>query len=287
MADDTLRIVDDSLVETEFAHAVTRIVTLSPHATELVYAVGAGSRLVAVSEFSDFPEEALNLPTVSNGSGIDYEAIVAFQPDLVVAWLSGNGMAGIHRLRQLGIKVLATEPRDLDDIIRWLRVLGNITGNSEEGEAAASRFAAEIEDLRGRFGNSRHVDLMIEIGQDPLMTLSSAHIVSSLVELCGATHLFADLLPITPIVDIEAVYQLDPDIILQLLDDNTEPACEVDSFWKQHGVLKAVSENKVCGLPSSILSRHTTRLSEGARRLCELIDDARLGTPADRSARPG
>ena len=105
MADDTLRIVDDSHVETEFAHAVTRIVTLSPHATELVYAVGAGSRLVAVSEFSDFPQEALNLPTVSNGSGIDYEAIVAFQPDVVVAWLSGNGMAGIANNTSLCLAV--------------------------------------------------------------------------------------------------------------------------------------------------------------------------------------
>jgi iron complex transport system substrate-binding protein len=184
-------------------------------------------------------------------------------------------MTGITRLRELGIKVLATEPRDLDDIGRWLKILGSVTGNVQPGEEAAARFDAEIADLRRRFGNAERVNLMIEIGQDPLMTLSGAHIVSSLVELCGATHLFAGLLPITPIVDMEAVYQANPDIILQLLDDETEPSCDVDTFWRQHDILAAVKETRVCGLPSSILSRHTTRLSEGARRLCVLIDEAR------------
>ena len=117
-------VTDDAGHEIVLQHPARRIVSLSPHITELLFAAGAGSFVVGVSDFSNYPAAAEDLPRISGGGSLDMEAILALRPDLVVAWQSGNPELQVQRLQSLGMTVFLSEPRRLEDIPGTLRKLG-------------------------------------------------------------------------------------------------------------------------------------------------------------------
>ena len=105
-----------------------RIISLAPSLTEILYAAGAGSKVVGVVEFSDYPPEARSLPVVGRYDALDLETLLALQPDLVIAWRSGNPRAAINRLRELGLTVYVAEPQELDTVASHLDRLGTLAG---------------------------------------------------------------------------------------------------------------------------------------------------------------
>ena len=106
----TVSAVDDSGNTVTLAAPAQRIVSLAPHTTELLFAAGAGKQVVGVSEYSDFPAAAKQLPSVGGSGQLDIERIVALKPDLIVAWSSGNNRRQLARLRKLGLTVFESEP---------------------------------------------------------------------------------------------------------------------------------------------------------------------------------
>jgi len=119
----TLRLHDDAGQTLEFSRPPQRIVSLAPHLTELLFAVGAGSQVVGVDAASDYPKATQSLPRVGDFSRINFERILALKPDLVVVWVGGNRAADIHRLKQMDIPVLQTQAARLDDVARLLRLI--------------------------------------------------------------------------------------------------------------------------------------------------------------------
>ena len=134
-----LVVTDDSGHVLALPRVAERIVSLAPHTTELLFAAGAGSKIVGVSEFSDYPSEATKLPSVGSSMQLDIERIVALKPDLIIAWQSGNHARQVERLRKLGYPVFYSEPHRLDDIASTLEKLGTLAG-SEQGPRAARAF---------------------------------------------------------------------------------------------------------------------------------------------------
>ena len=143
-----IRVKDDAGRVLELAHPPQRIVALTPHLTELLYAVGAGEQVVGVDAGSDFPAAARALPRVGDFSRIRFERILALQPDLIVAWVGGNRAADIHGIQQLGIPVLLTQATRLDDVAHLLRLLGATTGHAAAGEEAAQAYLDRLAALR-------------------------------------------------------------------------------------------------------------------------------------------
>ena len=120
-----IRVTDDAGQAVVIQHPAQRIVSLSPHITELLFATGAGSSIVGVSAYSNYPAAAATIPRISGGSSLDMEAILALQPDLVVAWQSGNPEHQVKRLQSLGLTVFLSEPRRLEDIPETIRERGS------------------------------------------------------------------------------------------------------------------------------------------------------------------
>ncbi|HJS39655.1 MAG TPA: helical backbone metal receptor, partial [Burkholderiales bacterium] len=121
-----VRVVDDYGHEVALAAPARRVVSLAPHLTELMYAAGAGERMVGALAYSDYPPEAKALPRVGSEAGIDLEAVVALRPDLVVAWPQSGSTRAIERIAALGIPVFRSEPRELEDIARTIETLGRL-----------------------------------------------------------------------------------------------------------------------------------------------------------------
>jgi len=127
-----------------------RIVSLAPNLTELLFTVGAGSQLVAVSAWSDYPREVLQLPVVGDAFTVDQEQLALSNPDLILVWESGTPTHVVDDLRGLGYNVVRIRTRSLNDVADALVQIGELTGHVAEAEKAAAVYRGELQSLRDR-----------------------------------------------------------------------------------------------------------------------------------------
>lgn len=245
---------------------------LSPHLAELVFAAGAGDRLVGVARFSDYPRPARDLPRIGDATHIDFERILALDPDLALAWESGNRKSDIARLESLGLPVFVTEPKALRDIARLLRAIGAIAGTRDAAERAARDFEREIDALRMRYGVAPPVRVFYEIWHLPLLTVNGRHLISGVIELCGGTNVFSNLPSLTPAVSLEAVLAARPQAILGGSSASTPE--EFVAQWRRHPVAE-VRELPVFFVHPDEIQRQTPRIVEGAKKICAALDEVR------------
>lgn len=249
-----------------------RIVSLAPHLTELLYTAGAGDRLVGAVAYSDYPPAARRIPRVGDAFRIDLERLFSLEPDLVVAWESGNPPDAVSGLRELGVPVLVTEVHELDDIATLLVDVGRLAGTPEEAGAAANRFRGRIDALRDRYADRARVRVFFQATARPLYTVGGAHVISQVIELCGGRNVFESLEALAPAVGEEAVVAADPQVIVAGTQTGEPEPLE---RWRDWQGLGAVTEGHVYTLDGNLIHRSTTRIADGAERLCELIDRAR------------
>jgi iron complex transport system substrate-binding protein len=218
---------------------------------------------------SDEPPAAPRLPSVGDASGLDFERITALQPDLILAWGSGNRALDIERLRRMGIAVYVAEPRRLEDIGRHLRAIGEMSGSSRIAEAAAVQFEVQLSQLRVRYGGGRPRSVFVEIWRQPLFTLGERHLMSDALRICSARNAIESLPADAAPVPLEWLLTRDPDAIVSILD---EPQEKTRSAWATFARLKAVRNGAVFSLPPEILVRATPRILTGIERLCEALE---------------
>lgn len=249
-----------------------RIISLAPHLTELLFAAGAGSRLVGTVAYSDYPEQARSIPVVGDSDSIDIERILALKPDVVLAWLSGNPPSEIAKLEQLGVRVLVTEPSSLEIVAMQIALLGRLAGTERTADAAAAQFRRDIAALRREYQGRRTVSLFYQVWHEPLMTVNDKQIISEVIDLCGGKSIFAGLKILAPSVSLEAVLAADPEAIVT---GSEQPAAQSLGNWLAWKQLRAVRNGNLVVIPPDDLSRPTPRLLNGARRLCEQLDRVR------------
>ncbi|MBI5461565.1 MAG: cobalamin-binding protein [Gammaproteobacteria bacterium] len=241
-----------------------RIVSLTPHITELLYAVGAGDRIVAVGDYSDYPRAALRLPRIGNAERIDHERVLQAQPDLIIAWGSGTPAREIESLRHLGIPMYLSEPRRLNDIGAQLRVFGAIAGTTAQAERAARAYEQRLAALRTRYAGNPRRTLFYQLAQQPLLTVNREHLINDVLTLCGGVNPFADVPTLTPRVDIEAVLATRPEAVVFALYPG-ESVAAVQAFWQGHGL---PASTRYIGVPGDYIHRATPRVLEGVERIC-------------------
>ena len=263
-----ISVIDDSGRRVTLSASAKRIVSLAPHATELLFVAGAGKKVFGVSSGSDYPSEASQLPSTGNSSRLDIERITLLKPDLIVAWTSGNNPRQIAQLRQQGYAVFESEPRRFEDIATTLERLGTLTG-SIQGSNAAAEFRQSLTLLSKRYQDRAPVSVFYQIWPSPLMTLNGQHLVSQALNLCGATNVFGGLPQLAPTVSREAVASANPDAIL--ISD------EAGGFerWKNLTSLKAVRQRHLFKANGKLLNRPTPRMLIAVSDLCEQIDTVR------------
>lgn len=273
VANAQIQVKDDYGNEVRLAAPARRIVSLAPHLTELVYDAGAGSRLVGALEYSDYPPAAKELPRVGSEAGIDLEAVMALQPDLVVAWPNAGSLRAVNRLADLGLPVFRSEPRELDDIARTLERLGALAGTQKDAERAAARFRARVRELEARYSKRTPVRVFYQVWDRPLITVNGAHVITKVIRLCGGVNVFERLPLIAPEIDREAVLRADPQVIVASGLNGERPAW-LDA-WKAFPGLTAAARGNLYAIAPELIQRHTPRLLDGAERLCRILDEVR------------
>jgi iron complex transport system substrate-binding protein len=264
-------VVDDEGRAVELAQPARRIVSLAPHLTEQLFAIGAGDLIVGTTDFADFPAAAVALPRVARAHSVDLERVSAARPDLILVWGSGFPPATIDAVRRLGVPTFVSEPARLTDIATSLERLGILTGRP--ADRAAGEFRAKLAALRERYRGRREVRVFYQVWSDPLMTLGGRHVISEALSVCGGRNVFADLTPIAPRVSTEAVLAADPEVIMTA-EPGAKPS-EALAMWKRFGRLTAVKRDQLVTLDADRMNRHGPRILDETASMCAAIDRAR------------
>jgi iron complex transport system substrate-binding protein len=249
-----------------------RIVSLAPSVTEIVYAVGAGSRLVGVSAWSDYPPAAKKLPQVGDAFRVDLERISALRPDLIIAAASATPPAAREALTRLGLPVLLLEPHKLEDIAREMHLVGRAAGTPQAADRSAADFLAERTRLAQTYAGVRSISVFYEISAQPLYTIGGKQIISQVLALCGGRNVFAELDSLAPVVDEGAVLARNPQAILTGNDAGAQARL---AAWRRWPWLTAVNTDNLFVVPSDLLARPGPRILAGAAGVCRDLAIAR------------
>lgn len=266
------------------APAAQRIVTLAPHLTELVYTAGAGARLVGVVAWSDFPPEAAELPLVGDAFRVDLERLAALEPDLVLAWDSGNPAEVIEQLERHGYRVVALATRTLDEVADNLEQIGRLAGTAAIARERAQHYRDRLDALRAQYGGQPSVSAFYEISPTPLYTVGRPHPITGMIAACGGRNIFADIDAMAPVVSVEDVLLRDPQVMLAGPPPGTDTALQ---SWRRWPHLRAVRDGHLYTVDPSLVARASTRILEGLVQICTALQRARSAMPTQGDLFPG
>ncbi|WP_048305919.1 cobalamin-binding protein [Halomonas sp. PR-M31] len=250
-----------------------RIAALSPGATELVYAAGAGNKVVAVVDYSNYPPAAQDVPSLGSHTRIDVERLVALHPTLVIGWVTGNPPEQLETIEALGIPVFYVEPRSFEGVASAIERLGTLAGTADEANREARRFREGMAEIRKRYAHRAPVRVFYQVWDKPLMTINDTHLIGKVLTVCGGVNVFGDLERLVPRIGDASVLAADPEAILAggMGEENRDWL----THWAQYPDLTAVTRDNLFFVPPSLIQRPTPRLLEGSRLFCEKLEDAR------------
>jgi len=255
-----------------------RIVTLAPHLTELVYAAGAGDRIVGTVDSSDFPEAARKVPRIGDVTRLDGERLVMLRPDLVLVWGDGSPAEQKALLTRLKLPFLSLEQHSLADVSASIEQLGGRFGTEAVASRSAAALRAEIAAQTKRYRGARRLKVFYQVWGTPIYTLGGRHVATEMLRVCGADNVFADQATSAFVVDREAVLGRDPDVLVL-----AGTAVENEDWlqhWKDQAPLRAVRDGQVVRLDPDLVNRMGPRIGQGTALLCARLDEQRRAIEA-------
>lgn len=272
IADTRVEVQDDLGNVIRLEQPAQRVVALAPHIVEVVYAVGSGDRLVGAVDHADYPADAQTKPRVGSYVAFSTEAVLRLQPDLVLAWYSGNGPQRVAQIKALGIPVYYTEPRKLEDIGNSMEKIGILTGSST-AQQARQQFDETLNELTAAYASQQPLSVFYQVWNSPLQTVSDEHMISDIIRRCGGHNVFAATPTLAPQISVESVLRLDPQVIVASGMAEERPDWLDD--WRRWSSLRAVKNEQLKFIPPDIIQRSTPRILQGAQAMCTHLQDAR------------
>ena len=240
-----------------------RIVSLSPHTSEMAAALGLEGQLVAVSDYSNYPPSLSKLPSVAGYAGIQVERVLAHQPDLVLAWKGGNPAPALAQLQALGAPLFYSNPHTPEQLLEELLALGSLTERQAQAEALVASLRQRLARLDQTYGGRPPRLLFYQLWSQPLMTSGSSGWLQPLLARCSAKSVFDDLTSPYPQVDAEMVLARDPPLII-IGDGDPD-------YWQRWPALQAVRQQRVVPLSPDLLQRMGPRIIDGLEQLCATV----------------
>ncbi len=253
------------------AAPATRIIALSPHSVEMLYAIGAGENIIATADYADYPEAAKAIPRIGGDYGVQIERVLTLNPDLIVLWDSGNRAEDINQLKNLGFNLYISSPKHLEDVASELEQLGKLTGHEQQAQQLAGDYRAELASLKKANAAKAAPRVFYQLWSTPLMTISKDSWVQQIIEVCHGQNVFFDAASDYPQVSLENVLLTLPEVILQ----TNEEAYVKGLDWQSWNDIPAVKNHHIYQLNADLLHRASPRALLGVRSLCDVLDRAR------------
>ena len=261
-----VQLVDDAGSAVTLQAPARRIVSLVPATTELLFAIGAGDALVGRTQWCDYPEAALAVPSVGDGIGPNLELVVGRRPDLVLLYASADRRAAEH-LTRLGIPTMSLNTDRLADVPRLARLLGRAAGRERAADSVATTFERELAAAQAPEGEARSAFLLV--WDQPPMTVGRGSFLTELMARAGLRNIFDDVSASSAVISIEGVVARDPDVILTL--GAASPKIAGRPEWE---VVRAVRDRRFVHADGSEFSHPGPRSPQAIRELRQALEAA-------------
>jgi iron complex transport system substrate-binding protein len=249
----------------------TRIVSLNPVTTEMLFAFGAGSRLVGRSQFDLWPAAARLVPDVGNGLQPNVEVVLGAHPDLVILYASQDNRPAAARFRAAGVSTLSLRTDHIADFRRTVQLLGAILRDSARAKVVSDSVFRTLGRVRTATTNLPRPTVFWHIWNAPLITIGSGSFMTELVDIAGGRNVYTDITGPSATVSLEDVAGRDPDFILA--GPQGAQKIEEDRRWR---IVRAVREGKVLKVDTVLVGRPGVRLGEAAVSLANLLHPGTL-----------
>ena len=262
--------LDDTGRKLYLAKHPKRIISLAPSITEMLFALGLNAEIVGVTEFCDFPPEALNKPKVGYAQP-NLETIVALQPDLILAPKSFLRADILGKLDQLKIPTFMLEATAVEDILSHIQLLGRMVGKTPEANKETARIRKRIADLSSRLEGLSRPTILYVINSEPFITVGPGSYIHHLIELAGGTNAAENANSPYPRLSMEEVLKQDPEYILFPVGKfEGIPQAEQDK-WKRWTMISAVKQGQLFQIQADLLNRPGPRVIEGLEILVQVL----------------
>jgi len=270
-------VTDDLGRTVKIERPVDRVVSLAPNLTELVYAAGAGSTLVAVTTADDYPPAVDTVDQIS-ALPVDFEALTTHEPDLVLATDQVNPPGDSETFEALDIPIYFFSFSTLEDVFRALGTTGRLLGTEDAALDSLTRLRQRADALRRRTADLSRQDrprVLVLIGDDTLYSFGAGSYIHTLVDMAGGHSITDSLETEAPTLTDEFVLTEKPDVIVGAWGANYDP----DRLLKLHptwDIVPAVRNDRVHSLPPGLLLRPGPRLVDGAWEMARRLHPDRI-----------
>lgn len=249
-----------------------KIVSLAPANTEVLFAIGAGDRVVGVTSYDDFPAEVADIAKVGDFSGPNLEAVAAADPDLVLV-TTGVQADVIGKLEALGATVLAIDPVTLEGVYEDITEIGLATGNAKQAEDLVVSMETDAAEIAEAVAEAPKVTAFIEIGQNPLFTAGSDTLLGELLTVAGGTNVVTQ--PGYVPYSSEQLVKSNPGVYLATKSSATDAAAVAKR--PGYGGITAIKAGRVVILDDNLVSRPGPRIIEGLRLIAQGLHPEAFG----------
>jgi len=253
----------------------TRIVSLAPSVTEILFAIGAGGNLVGVSSFCDYPPQVSEIPRVGTFTKPSIEAILAARSDLVIAARGPATMDAVGTIGRMGVPVLVVEDGTLADVWKAIEEIGRHTGRIDAATRVEEEMRRRLRAVRSRLAGAPRRRVLVVAGQTPLIVAGSDNFVDDLIRVAGGVNVAADTGQPWPRLSLETVLSRAPEVIIDSALSHEEGADL--GLWNRFPTLPAVRDGRVHAYQSFAALRGGPRLADAAEEFARLIHPERYG----------
>ena len=250
------------------------IIALAPHIVEMLYDVGAGEQIIGTTDFADYPEQAKKIPRIGNYVRLQLERVIELQPDLIIAWKSGNPSDDLARLKQLGFTIVYSQPNTFSDIASELRHFAKLSGHTKQGEIVAQQFEQALDKIITSYQHKEKISGFYELWSRPLTIIAKGSWPQQFLTICQVHNPFEQAATPYPQVNIEQLLQKDVALIIQPLSVNQK---DREAFnWQDWPIIPAVKNQQIIQPDADALHRMTGRSLAALKDLCQAIDQTRV-----------
>ena len=263
----SVQVVDDLGLRVELESSPERIVSLSPHLTELLFSLGVGEKIVATVEHSDYPPAAQEIPRLGDAFSLSVEAIIDLSPDLILAWSTGGNQRTLAHLRELGYVIYLSEARSLEAIGRAAAQLGALVGKAETGLQLEADYLKQLLVIRTSAKSEPEPSIFFQISDEQLYTVNGDHLIGQAITACGGRNIFGELDLVVPMVSLESVLDANPDLIL-VASPYEGFVTRWSETWHRLGW-----QGRIRYVNASLVTRPGLRMLEGIKSMCKSMKD--------------
>ena len=249
----------------------TRIVSLNPATTEILFTLGAGSRLVGRTKYDLWPDSAKLIPPLGDGIRPNVEAVLASHPDLVILYASLDNRPAASRLRAAGVNTLSLKVDHISDFRRTVRLLGAILRDSVRAKAVTDSVYRTLDSVRSATAQLPRPSVFWHIWDAPVITIGAGSFMNELVDIAGGKNVYADISGPSANISLEDIARRNPDFILA--GPVGKAQIESDPRWR---IIRAARDKHIFVVDTLLVARPSVRLGEAAVSLANLLHPGAL-----------